>query len=475
MAIGLALLVVTLVLRSVSVNRHVRGRLMASSFVFAVYVLISAALSYGNYVSPDLRRQLNLMLPLLVSFGVINAAVALVINPWRVDRLPDRFPTIVQDAIGIALFALAATLILQERILATSAVGAVVIGLALQDTLGNPFAGLAVQIEKPFRVGQWVNIAGKDGLVTEVTWRATKIRTKPGNFVIVPNSTLARDTITNYSEPTDETRIDIEVGASYDTPPNEVKATIFAAIKDDPVILKTRTPEVLVADFAASSITYRIRVWTRDFALDEIIRDRVRSAVYYAFRRAGIVIPYPIQVAMFKDDLAANAIDPAISERMLRGVQIFASLSDEQWTELARAARVRLYAERELIVRQGDAGSSMFVVSSGTVSVTLGSSGTEVAQLGPGDFFGEMSLLTGDPRTATVTAVRDSELLEIDANAFRRFVLDNPAVVDHVGAAVKAREAQLQEHRAAGTTPAAPPETPQRFLARIRRFLGVNS
>ena len=95
-----------------------------------------------------------------------------------------------------------ATLILRDRVMATTAVGAVVIGLALQDTLGNLFAGLAIQIEKPFRVGDWVTIGGQDGIVSEITWRATKMRTKAGNFVVVPNSMLAKDTITNYCEPT---------------------------------------------------------------------------------------------------------------------------------------------------------------------------------------------------------------------------------------------------------------------------------
>ena len=115
-----------------------------------------------------------------------------------------------------------------DRIVATTAVGAVVIGFALQDTLGNLFAGLAIQIEKPFRVGHWVTIGGVDGIVSEVTWRATKIRTKAGNFVVVPNSAVGKETITNYSEPTRETRVEVEVGASYDTPPNEVKAVIAA-------------------------------------------------------------------------------------------------------------------------------------------------------------------------------------------------------------------------------------------------------
>src|SRR6266487_2463789 len=111
-------------------------------------------------------------------------------------------------------FALAAILFMQEKILATTAVGAVVLGFALQDTLGNLFAGLAIQIEKPFRVGHWVTIGGTDGVVCEVTWRATKLRTKQGNFVVVPNSTVSKETITNYSEPTRDTRIEIQVGVS---------------------------------------------------------------------------------------------------------------------------------------------------------------------------------------------------------------------------------------------------------------------
>ena len=473
MVIGLALLALALVLRGTNANRHVRGRLVASSVAFAASALVAAALAQLE-LAPALAQQLLLALPLLLSFGVINGAVALAINPWRVDKLPDRFPTIVQDTIVIALFALAATVILQEKILATTAVGAVVIGFALQDTLGNLFAGLAVQIEKPFRVGQWVNIAGKDGCVTEVTWRATKIRTKAGNFVVVPNSALARDTITNYSEPTDETRIEVDIGASYDAAPNDVKEAILGAIKDEPLILRTRQPEVLLFGFAASSITYRVRVWTREFALDDTIRDRVWSAVYYALRRAGIAIPFPIVTNLFKEDLAPGAPDPAIAEMTLRAVSIFATLSDQQWTALAHATRRHLYAKNEAVVRQGEAGSSMFIVARGGVRVTIEPSGTEIATLGPGEFFGEMSLLTGEPRTATVTAASDSEMLEITATSFRHFVLGNPAVVEQVGVAVAMRAAKLQEHRAAGAVAASVIETPQTFLARMRRFLRVS-
>ena len=351
---GSALVVLALALRAGIVNRHVRGRLMASVVIFAVYALIMAALTY--YWEPPygpLPQQLNdTVKPLLLALGAVNLIVALAVNPWRVDRLPDRFPKIVQDAIVIGVFASAATIMLPERVFATTAVGAVVIGFALQDTLGNLFAGLAIQVEKPFRVGHWVNIAGKDGLVSEITWRATKIRTKAGNFVVVPNSVLSRDTITNYSEPDPETRIELEVGVSYDAPPNEVKATILRAIADEPLILTARQSEVLVADFAASAVTYRIRVWTVDFAADERIRDRIRSAVYYAFRRAGIEIPYPVQVQINREAPPTAARD-ASAATTLAQVEIFAALNSEARDALAQEARVDLYAAGEVIVRGG--------------------------------------------------------------------------------------------------------------------------
>ncbi|HEY3043609.1 MAG TPA: mechanosensitive ion channel domain-containing protein, partial [Vicinamibacterales bacterium] len=179
--VGITLLLATLAVRGASVNRHIRRKLAISCVMFAGYI-VTAALTLYAPLPPDVRRQIDFIAPLLLAFGVINVIVVLLINPWKADRIPDQFPNIVQDAIIIALFALAASLFLQERVLATTAVGAVILGLALQDTLGNLFAGLAIQIEKPFRVGHWVTIGGKDGLVSEITWRATKIRTKAGNF-----------------------------------------------------------------------------------------------------------------------------------------------------------------------------------------------------------------------------------------------------------------------------------------------------
>ena len=150
--VGVALVLVTLGLRAITSNRLVHGRLMTSGLLFGAYAVASAFAESGM-LPHTAAQQIRSFNPLLVVLGLSLLFVTLAINPWRQDRLPDRFPTIVQDAVIIALFALVATLFMQEKVLATTAVGAVVIGFALQDTLGNMFAGLALQVERPFSVG----------------------------------------------------------------------------------------------------------------------------------------------------------------------------------------------------------------------------------------------------------------------------------------------------------------------------------
>jgi CRP-like cAMP-binding protein len=307
-------------------------------------------------------------------------------------------------------------------------------------------------------------------LVSEVTWRATKIRTKAGNFVVVPNSVVAKETITNYSEPTQETLLEVEVGAGYETPPNEVKAALARALRDEPMLIREREPEILIHDFGSSAVTYRVRVWTTDFAGDIRVRDRVRSHIYYAFRRHGINIPYPIQVQIDQSPAADTGKVPAA---LLDSVEIFATLTGAQREQLAAASRALLFEAGQDIVREGEAGTSMFVLNRGEATVTLAQTAGEVARHRPGGFFGEMSLLTGDARSATVTAATDCELIEIGADAFRRVVLADAAILEQVTAAVSKRRLELAQHRATRTMEPAVVEAPYTLVDRVRRFLRV--
>jgi small-conductance mechanosensitive channel/CRP-like cAMP-binding protein len=468
--VGFAFLLTSLGLRRATVNRHIRGRLLLSASLFAVYCLSGVALDDLS-LAEDARQLLRDIGPLLMAFAVINLFIALTLNPWKTDRLPDRFPGIVQDTLLILLFTIAATLILRDRILATTAVGAVVLGFALQDTLGNFFAGLAIQIEKPFRVGDWVAIGGQEGTVSEITWRATKLLTKWGNSVVVPNSVMAKDTITNYSVPTRRMRLNVDVGVSYDVPPNVVKSVIADALTNASELSSSQPPEIRVADFAASAIAYRVWFWVDDYDPDDRAQDQVRSYIYYAFRRHNITIPYPIQIEMSPEEGGMTAPQVTPDPRLMASVPMFAALNDSERAQLLAVGRRVMYARGEAIVRQGQEGHSLFVIKAGEASVTLAGTVGEVARLRAGDVFGEMSLLTGEARTATVTSLADCDLLEIDADGFRRVVLANPSVLERVTSVTATRREELNRHRETHRITPTTVDPKQSLLNRVRQFL----
>lgn len=410
---------------------------------------------------------------LVLVLAAVNLVITLLANHWRDDHPSERFPGIVQDVTVIAIFTAISTVLMREQLLTTSAVGAVVVGFALQDTLGNLFAGLAIQIDKPFRVGQWIALGDREGQVQEVTWRATKVRTKNGQLLIIPNSVIAKEPVLNFSEPTVPTLIEVEVGASYDTPPNEVKRAIHEAIANAPLVMTAPEPQVLIKGFGDSAVDYLAQFWIEDYAIDRYAVDQVKANIWYEFRRRNIEIPWPIQIQYERDE------EPVRTERhvehaaeQLGAVDLFATLAPEARRVLSAAAKDQLFAKGEAIVRQGVTGDSMFVVLSGQVRVSLEPSGHEVAMIPAGGFFGEMSMLTGGPRTATVRAAVDTRVLEIPSSAFRDLALATPGLLDHVSTVVTARRVELDEARESAAT-VSPAPARDTLLARIQRFLRV--
>lgn len=472
LVMGAAALAAALAIQSFTTNRHVRRKLRLSVALLGAYALLN--LVFGavspaalNITNEELLRGFE---RLAFAAGLINLLVVSLINPLRIDRVPDRFPAILQDFLVIGLIVLAGTFLTQQLI-ATSAVGAVVVGFALKDTLGNAFAGLAIQSEAPFHVGNWIQLGEFEGRVAEVTWRATKLRTKTGNFVIVPNNRIAQEAIVNYTEPAVPTRLEVEVGASYMSPPNQVKSAIAGAMRQVPQVLEAPAPDALLVSFDDSAVTYRARFWISDYEQDNRVKHDVRRAIYYAFQRADIEIPWPIHVE-YKRTLppADGAAKQLERERALASIDLFAALDDEQRRGLAARASVRTFGSGEVLVRQGHPGESMFVVRSGRVAVVVEPDGREVATIERGGYFGEMSLLTGAPRSATVVARADTAVLEIDAESIRALAAWDPAAMEQIGALAIARRAELDRVQASASE-ASVAEARATLAARMRKFL----
>jgi small-conductance mechanosensitive channel len=470
--LGIAAIAALLGMMSFTINRLVRRKLRLSLILLIAFVVFDLALAIpgGRFsASPDTLSQMGAFARLAVVAAIINALVVLLINPLREDRVPDRFPTILQDAIVLVLVLLASTF-LSQQLLTTSAVSAVVLGFALQDTLGNAFAGLAIQSEKPFKVGQWIKVADFEGRVVEVTWRATKLRTKSGNLVILPNNVVAKEAVTNYSEPSAPVRLEVSVGAAYQASPNLVKAAMLEAVRQSSRVLDAPPPDAHLVAFDASAITYRARFWTEEYERDELVKDQVRTAIYYAFQRHGIEIPWPIQVEYSREWREPDPGEQVEAiDRVLAGLDLFATLAPDLRREVALAARRGTYGDGEAIVRQGEGGASMFIVTSGAVTVVVGETRTEVARIPTGGYFGEMSLLTGEPRTATVLAVGEVEVIELGADLFRRLGTVHPEAIEKIGEAAVARRAGLEAARTAASESTAAEATS--LMAQMKRFL----
>jgi small-conductance mechanosensitive channel/CRP-like cAMP-binding protein len=454
----------------------VRNPLIRRRLLFTLSVLLVALTVHGVLVwmpdVPFLQEHGWKVEALLLVLACIQALVAIAFNPWSGEHR-ERAPAIVQDAIIAFLVAVAAVFAFPNtEFLTTSAIVAAVMGFALQETLGNAFAGLAIQIEKPFRVGHWITVGNFEGTVRQITWRATKIWTKSGNMVILPNSLVAREAINNYSEPVTPTRLHVEVGVGYQVPPNEARDALMTALKQVPRVLREPAPEALLWNFADSALLFRVHFWVEDYSTEEIARDEVRRAIYYELGRRGIEIPWPIQIEYSREDPAPEPVEVRIARftTIIARVPVLADLPDDGRRALAAGAVEHVYGESERIVREGEPGASMFIVCEGRVIVTIGA-GQEVARIDAGGYFGEMSLLTGEPRSATVTAAGDCRVLEIGAEVVKRYVTDHPDVIDDVAAAAAARRRELDRSRGAAVVTTA--DAGQSLAARMRRFFGL--
>jgi len=472
---GAALLIGAAVFITIVRNRVIRRRLLFSAFaaIGALAVHAAAAWRPDGWLLTAYGWQLE---QIAIGLSLANTVISLLFNPWFRDGESDRAPAIIQDSLLIVIVATVGVLafdVSSLSVLAGSTIVAGFVGFAAQSTLSNAFAGVAIQIERPFRVGHWIAVGEWVGMVTEITWRATKIRTKAGNLVDVPNSVIAGQAINNYSEPAEPTRIQVDVGATYSVPPDEVREALLAAVRQAKYVLPVPAPDVIVKDFADSAILYRTRFWVDDFSKDDLAQDAVRTRIYYEFRRRNIEIPWPIQIQY--DRVEPPMDSPERRDRFAKqvaGVPVLARLPEDAHRALAADARELLFADSEVIVREGDAGASLFLVLAGSVAITVGPEQREVAITKSGGYFGEMSLLTGDPRTATVTARGHCTVLEITAEAFRAYVQRHPEVIDELAAAAQSRRKELDDARA--ITTAAPAQAVASLRARMRQYFGLH-
>jgi CRP-like cAMP-binding protein len=316
-----------------------------------------------------------------------------------------------------------------------------------------------------------------------MTWRATRLFTKTRDHVIIPNAVIAREPITNFSRPTCEHGVILPIGISYDTPPHKFRRVMSAILASVPGVLKDPKPCLWLDQYADFSINFRVKFYINDYDRLDEIRSAVMYLVWYHFQRAQIVIPFPIRDVRVTS--AARPEERSEAERrreeyrrLIDGIDLFQPLAEEERRIVAENLREEVFAEGEPLVRQGDAGDTFYIVRDGRVIVTARRDGrdTVLAHLDAGGFFGEMSLLTGEPRSATVAAEEDTRVLELSSAVFSELLHRNARLAEDLAHRIETRRERYGEamDAAAGPAPAAAPAPARAALvARIRRFFGL--
>lgn len=401
------------------------------------------------------------------------------------------FPFIIRDVIRLVLlvllvlFALKAFLGFEPTaLIATSTVVAAVVGFAMQEVLSNIIAGVALQIGKPFEVGHWVELAGQEGVVVQTNWRSTVIRTYDNNYVTLPNSNIAKAEIYNFSVPTKILARRLIININYHTPPNRVKEVLVRAARESEGVREKPEPRCRLVNYGDSAITYRLRFWISDYSEWREVEDRVMTNVWYKLKREGIQIPFPIRtVQMTTVDAEAAAEKEAAGRRAraltaFKSIDIFKPLKKKDLQSLANETDLRIYGAGETIIKQGDAGEEVFVVENGQVRIKVEKDGRTVftKDRGPGYLFGEMSLLTGEPRSATVTSLEDTVVFAINKDAFNRIIKADPSVIEKMGAVIEERRRQVTEGKKdTEEIPAGDPEeNAENFLDKVRNFFNLS-
>jgi CRP-like cAMP-binding protein len=320
------------------------------------------------------------------------------------------------------------------------------------------------------------------GQVVDMTWRATCIRTKTQDHVVIPNGEIAKAVIVNYSRPAQLHIVVSKIGLTYDAPPAKVRQVILQVLAEVPEVVRTPPPRVECSEFGDSTIDYLVKYGITDFEQLTTIESRVNDLLWYRFKREDLVIPFPIRTVHLQsvtpEAERARAAQCQMARHALLGrVALFAALTEAERTRLAAEAQEQTFTVNEALVREGEEGSTFFVILSGRVRITVAGPQGEVplAELGPGDFFGEMSLLTGEKRKATVTAAADTTVLVLAHTALAPLMAGNRGLADQFAEALEKRLADLGS-RTREASEAAARQTPVSrgmLVDRIRRFFGV--
>ena len=413
--------------------------------------MLFAITAFASWFSGDLARALSgadsighLFTQAILSGMWLSAAFLAMrlIDVYLWDGLAKAYlgttvPRLIRDIVAFVVLTIAcagiAGIVFEQNItglLATSGLVGIVIGFSVQSIILDVVTGLAIHIDRPFAIGDWIKMLGEEShdmyaKVLEINWRTTRLITEANEMIIVPNSVLGKMVVSNTNRPDLPTRFELEMQLAFHLPVERVRNLLLAAAKSTKGVLDEPPPSVLLCEASEKGLKYLVRYWIEPFhpnsptAAKDLLMTNIVTNMQYAGLHPGDPRLINLDSRSGLAEFALNAeTDPAT---ILKKLSIFQSLQDAELQQLASAAVPLRFARGETIIRQGDVGDSMYVLVEGLLDVYRNHEGKDgealIARMQPGRFFGEMSLLTGEPRSATIRAALEVIVLKIDKAA----------------------------------------------------------
>jgi small-conductance mechanosensitive channel len=385
------------------------------------------------------------------------------------DRFRAQIPRLLKDVVVAIVFGVAGItiigLVFQRDVTGlwvSSGILSIIVGFAVRGTIADVFSGIALNVDRPFREGDWIEIHPRGvkpvrGRVLEVNWRSTRLQTLDHTVVVVPNNLVAINLVVNLSLPEPRSRFELTFCLDFGIPPERALRILGAGVRAAKGPLADPPPKVTIDRTTDVGVEYKVRYW-----LDPVHvsprngRHHVTLSILQHLYHAGLSLAYPKQ-DLYHARMPARQLRRDLDRgELLTRVELLRALRPEELDRLATAATERTYAPGEAVVRQDDPGSSLFVVVEGLLEVYRragtdpGAEALRVVELQPGQFFGEMSLLTGALRSATVLAATESVVYEIGATEINALLAARPELAWHLAEVAARRQEEL-----AGVAPAA--------------------
>lgn len=480
--IKLALLSLTLlVFCVVLVRRRSRGEAAGSAAPPIQLALLGYILLYAEYQLVGTTRfheAISALQMVVVLLCMARLAIHLIVDvylPFRTKREP---PGFLRDTIRLVVYLLVGVISLRvvfnvnlSAVVTTTTVLTAMVAFALQNSLTNALSGFAIQGERLLGRKNWIAIREKNifGEIVNVGFRYTTLRNPDNNLILVPNSTIIHNIVTIHGTDNSDERpaVLLEVALEYSLPPETARELLLTVLSDEPMVLSSPEPAVRLYSLGDSSVVYQLKFWIENPGQKVPTADRIYTQVWYAITRAGHSFPFPHRQLVTQELRPSFSFSRELVLRELRQTELFHGLVPEQLERLAEIVPVRVYGPNEVVVRQGESGSSLFIVLKGCLTVSVNDA--QVGTLEEDACFGEMSLLTGAPRAATVRAVREVWLAEVTKELMEPLLRENPPVMETLSALLAEREQRNISAALPGEIQAAPPGRSE-YLKRLKSF-----